>query len=832
MAKRSNIKRSSPAPSPASTPVPVAIPDYYTLVAPEISAQLIKYITNNNSDDPNFLWLGEVLSKEETQVNSALIKSLIITFEYQYVVSWLYYTTANSFFIKNRKSKPFLTLNWSVTSNGNNNTDNNGTRFCELLLLHEISVSNQDNNTNTDGNNIKTTIFDSIVLEILKVYCNDKQTKLDEIDEILSLKEGTWDATLNLVTKFQVLYKMIKHIERKNMVFKNHLNNNLDLWYFPTYEVETDVNGVTKRDGKDKSMGNNIRKKYMILPGGKIIELVINYTQDLTMPLNLKNCITVDDNGVDIAVNYSRNLYDKIDKYQNGIDVKHNVLAYDFDSFMKFNTEVVQLYTIGSDQEELNQLGEFYVNELKFFHSKLRQQKKDFLSSSILHGTRRSSRLIRLEEEQNKNRIIGIWDLKLAQREKYMKARNRALNKFLKTNFKDILLEDLRKSFASDYESAARLTISTAATDSNLNDREIGEFDDAVIKTGENFSKPIFPVIADDTNADEIKNDLSKKCLELPSKYLISKEHIKHLHDNNILLGCYDEYLRNEDNDTTWFYNCISAPNELKVFSGRSDGLQKIDVYGEIICCDKCHRWMSWKGVLEKMFNKREGGENIDTTIIDLYLDAYNLDSLDRLQKQMYKDKIVDMGPSPEETQEKQRADDPTITETNITDADKDIILNANYNSNLLHDLDPSLIIPSSSRRGKRGLEEDSSHNTKKGKYNEDSDNEENRNNGITAKDDDAEIDAEFPIYQTGNRPLEKLKNTNGFRNSLFICLFCLDDIEAQCRDIFINTELVTLRGRERKKQEDQVKRLKAKLKRDLEKKRNDYENMPGQEHE
>lgn len=488
------------------------------------------------------------------------IPELQSSWYYQYVISWLYVTTKSYYTIEENKAM------W------------NDIKFDECLLMRDIQEP--------FGNKSEDNLYDLIRLQLLKLVSNNKGAQLKDWDVAVKYNlQSEHDQTLSEYTEgnatfheltlseqFRVLYRCIKQVERKNMVFKNYLVNHPHLFQFPELSFD--------------------ERALLILPAGKIIEKVMESPENnlLQIPIKLSNCTVTYEEEIGVQGDKVKTKevvhYDyspEIDNYIASVTVDFTPLTHGWESFLEYLSGATDPSLQGFLAEAIPTVAahEVYARKLHVNREKERSM------AELLVRRKRSSRLVAREEELQKKELESEWDEKLDNREQFVRERNKLVGRKCK-KIKDLLWGLIWDKFEQDLkvEKIKRRTadmggestpepVQNSATPLTL-------LDQVVLDNGEKFHSRIVDIA---TPAEPLQVD----SLELPDELLITHEELAKLANHGIPVDSYAE------DDTSWYFQCLCGVTE-KQDGGKNHEEENELVRGHtIICCDMCLRWQHWE---------------------------------------------------------------------------------------------------------------------------------------------------------------------------------------------------------------------------------------------
>lgn len=511
---------------------------------------------------------------------------LINNWKYHYVLSWFYkvsesfITVTNSEYLNENVKK---TVMWKDV------------KFDELTFLEDL-INDVDNNDDynlstedDDEGEVVASIYNKVKLRLLRQVSSNKSAQLADWDIIvrhnLELDHNqyyTFDE-LSVVEKFNVFYKLIKIIEKKNLVFRNYITLNdyvLRLFQFPEFIIDEN-------------------KSLMILPNiGVIVEKITTKTKDaqLIIPLKLQNCTVKYEDSENSSVELVHLEYSNdIDEYIKSIHIEYKVLTSDWLSFVRY-LETIQ----GKNPEIFNFISPYiqhYTEHLVYTRKLLSHREKERSMAELLTRRKRSSRLVAREEETKKKGIEVQWIDKLDSRDHFLKLKSRLLAKGNK-KLKDIIWNEMRVNFEQDLK-VAKLKHRTTniSTTNELVDPQfdnLTELDIDVIKNGTSYNQKIINITVPKANLDE--NHVTTR--EIPNEFCITNADIDEVANFGI------DTTNEKADDMSWLFQCPTChlPNKseesdtigIKVIKSEKDIDNNI-MYNQILCCDVCLKWQHWE---------------------------------------------------------------------------------------------------------------------------------------------------------------------------------------------------------------------------------------------
>lgn len=617
-------------------------------------------------DDP----AKETISPDTERKHVLELNSLLNTWEYQYVVSFMY-CTFPSFFNKNREKKGYFgkkaipqppkLLRDLISSHQNGSSlgsaYNAGIRvsarqqklnlekekelseklegidfegqieygpdhrkFHELLFLQDV-LKYIENGYKFDDDIVafpeyKGDTFAWLLMELAKVY-NQNQSFCDEQGCLLSHENWfseSW-STGNITQKFKILFAVIKFCEIRNIGIRNYINDNMDLFYFPRYDVEiektTKTQPASRRSRKKKINGDNEEQKkakeletilskvetheqFMLMHGGKVVKIIRNVSRPLNLPLREEHAYTSEG---DPLVNFQ----EKIEDYCESIKFVYEVVAFEFDSLMNFNTNVTEFYENNLEIEKQDDLKEYspsedhaeidedytlrqvYMNTkygLELFNSRMKQRQ----SEALFNNKKTSQIFIDKISVKNKQLLEEETKEKSHKQKEYLNKAN-----YLRNKSQRIVRDQLIATLWNRYHS---LQLSSEEMKEEEYFNEIST-ELTNLKFENYFSNVPYLLIWKD-------EDLKK--LEVNDLYFPST---KDVYDMNWLFNCSCDYashtvVRSPNNKTAKenpLSDSVSSLEGLTVIEndGNIETLHDKNIKGDVINCIRCNKWSHFK---------------------------------------------------------------------------------------------------------------------------------------------------------------------------------------------------------------------------------------------
>ncbi|CAB4255478.1 similar to Saccharomyces cerevisiae YLR095C IOC2 Member of a complex (Isw1b) with Isw1p and Ioc4p [Maudiozyma barnettii] len=534
------------------------------------------------------------------------------SWEYQYVITWIY-NVSESFVTK--QIYPGGKSMWKTVN------------FDEILFMKDFLTLLE---TGTDDFNIeeeqddeeevdesKMNLYELVRLSLLRQLGNNKSIELREWDTLIKesfdgVNYNSKFISLPLDKQFEIFLKIIKQIESKNMVFKNFIANNMELFnfiklkendneniLFMTYPVSIVKQTFTHIDSKDSS---------------------------LHVPIMLKNCTVSyeDSNGqIDLEhLDYSK----EIDSYLKNIIITNEVLSYNFSTFLKTFQDFKLIFKGNNNKKQSSDIKKIVdsfessfewvvlarINSAKL----LLQRVKNQSMRQLMTRRKRSTRLIEKEEETKKKVAENHLEDKIDHRQTFLKLRKRTVAKIIK-RCKENMWNQLWAKFEQDCK------IEKKSSKWNMNEVDenvtiespLNLIDKYVLPNGLNYNTKIII-----TDLITEKNSLSQheQIEELPTSLCITEPDI--VEANQLGMGPEIEQI---DNQNDWMFQCTcmtdkkttEPPGTMEVTATipivknepiiihQNDGeeinlekFHKLDILNRpIICCDVCHKWQHWE---------------------------------------------------------------------------------------------------------------------------------------------------------------------------------------------------------------------------------------------
>ncbi|CDO96263.1 unnamed protein product [Kluyveromyces dobzhanskii CBS 2104] len=412
-------------------------------------------------------------------------------------------------------------------------------------------------------------MFKSILLRLIRSLEQDKTVSLKHWDEIVKYhifhsklnKTLLWYtedvnckfADLTVLKQFEIIFHMIKLIERKNIGFRNYLQNHLDSFQFP-------------------EIWENDATSLVVLPTGKIIRKQVSIKPEsngLTIPIKLQNCVLVEEteNTVDVIhLDYS----DEIDTYMNDVKIEYETLAHDYRSFVEYLRTIDDVDFQEFFQGLIEYHAEAEVYGRKLYANRIKQQSMQ----ALMVRRKRSSRIVARDEGHHKKETETKWFDKLDRREQFLRHRNRILTRRTK-KLKEYLWSLLWEKYDTDCRQEKMKRRNNDDTLDMDSEQFIQEIDAHVLQFGRNFKQWIVPVDEDAYSYRDVDT------LELPAEVCITQQDLEDLAKFDIPTNKYQ--IDTQD----WYLDCKSGKHGVNDFKKVKD--QKI------VCCEKSHIWELWE---------------------------------------------------------------------------------------------------------------------------------------------------------------------------------------------------------------------------------------------
>ncbi|OBA25466.1 hypothetical protein HANVADRAFT_53913 [Hanseniaspora valbyensis NRRL Y-1626] len=622
------------------------------------------------------------LQKENINKSVLELNQLINTWEYQYVVSFMY-CTFPSFFNKNRDKKGFFgkkpipqpprLLRDLIASHQNNNSfagssfktggirvsvrqqqlnlqkerelseklesiDFDGKveygpdqrKFHEFLFLQDV-LKYIENGYKFDDDIIafpeyKGDTFAWLLMELAIMY-NQSKSFCDE--QGCLLKHDTWFSDSwnngNIVDKFKILFSVLKLYEIRHMGLNNYIKDNMDLFYFPKFDVEiektTKTQSVSKSSRSKKNTtttngdSNNSQKKkkeeeqeketilskietqeqFMLLHGGKIVKIVRNVESPLNLPL--RETHAYDSEGKELV-----KFEEKIKQYTESIKFDYETVAFDFDTLMHFNTNITEFYENNLEVEKNDDLKEYSANEdnaeidedytlrqvymntkygLNLFNSRMRQRE----SEAFFNNKKTSKIFVDKISEKNKKSIEEETKEKSQKQIEYLHKSN-----YLRNKAQRIIRDQVTAQLWNKYHT---LQLSSDEMKEQEFFKDIAVEKLRNLKFESHFRNFPYSLIWKD-------EDLQK--LEINDLYFPSA---KDIYDMNWMFNCSCDStaytgVKSPNNETAkevYVSKFLEDIDNLTVIKDDSDleALHSNNIKGDIISCVRCNRWSHFK---------------------------------------------------------------------------------------------------------------------------------------------------------------------------------------------------------------------------------------------
>ncbi|KAG0668730.1 hypothetical protein C6P45_004398 [Maudiozyma exigua] len=540
-----------------------------------------------------------VVDSIETQFDS--LSKVRQSWEYQYVITWIY-NVSESFVTKT--IYPGGKAMWKTVN------------FDEILFLKDLlTVLNNPNFQQPEvEDESEMNMYVLVRLALLRQLGNNKSIELNQWNDIVntllteskhadlipSTNERFIDSDIN--KQFQIFYHMIKQIESKNMVFKNYITNNMELFdiikikesdeadsnqiMFMTYPIAVIKHCITR----DKSLGKD--------------------KEPWRLPLLLKNCTVKYEDSLGqtdlVHLDYSK----EIDSYLQKIHLINDVISYNFETYLnQFETYQKLL----KKKQPVKKIVESFENSIEWVvlsrinsAKLLSQREKNKSMKELMVRRKRSTRLIEKEEETKKKETESHLEDKIDHREEYLKARKRNVARIMK-RCKENMWNQLWAKFDLDAKQikSERKDLVNGAPGTTV-EEPLTSIDKYVLPNGINYNAKI---ILTDRITDEQTLEKYENIEELPKRLCITKEDISEAEE----FGLNGE-VTHEDNSNDWMFQCAcmkdstneetdTAPESKVVIIHQDDGQEinlekyrKLDILNRpIICCDNCHIWQHWE---------------------------------------------------------------------------------------------------------------------------------------------------------------------------------------------------------------------------------------------
>lgn len=477
-------------------------------------------------------------------------EALVHSWEYQYVLSWLY-NVCESFRTQHSSIAEYI-----IDTTGPIRTYWKDLKFDENLLWIDFHR-----------------VFPHIRLNLLKNVANNKSITMDQWDELLENHVGITDKfdDMRLPDQFNVLYRMIKFIEARNLPFRNYLSNYLDLFDF--YHTELDEH------------------RYLIaLPAiGVLIERQLtrdDNDKELAVPIKLKNCTVQNktDKSIElIHLDYSK----EIDDYMHSVKFETTVLTTDFESFLEY----------WRNHKKNKQINEFctsmipdLIEHILYASKSMTMKEKEDSLAELMTRRKRSSRLVAKEKEVEKEEEQHKWLDKVTDRDQFIKHRNRVVGKFAK-KVKDVIRNEIWYKFEQELktEKLRRRNDPRLNTDSfgPSDEDPLGPMDWQIINDNPVFKENVVSMPPSHIT-DELKEVLPN-LTELPSNLCITNEDIEERKKEG--LPTDNEQLDIQD----WLFDCPGETEPVTTLvSHEKEPEDPRIVNHSLVCCAECFRWQHW----------------------------------------------------------------------------------------------------------------------------------------------------------------------------------------------------------------------------------------------
>ncbi|CCF56576.1 hypothetical protein KAFR_0B02790 [Kazachstania africana CBS 2517] len=476
---------------------------------------------------------------ESTYDKIRQFSDVLTTWYYQYSIAWFYIVCNNS-------PKPM----WKSI------------RFDEVLLLNNILKLQKDikedyDDEDDDEENEHDHLYEILRFQLLKSLTNSKSTDWNtSVNELLSNSgRDTFQGEfikLDVSRQFEIIYHVIKQIESKNLIFRNYLNNNFDLFNFPFIKLDDS-------------------KQLIVLPtNGTVVEKKVIYPdpQDYMVPIKLSNCTIKTDEL--IHLDYSQ----EINSYLDELKISYKPISTTFNEYVKLCHECPGL----NDFLEIKTINSIDSVKLQ------QQLVKEKSMKELLTRRKRSSRLVAKEEETKKRELEDTILTKLDNRDNFMKLRHRNVSRLSK-KIKEVIWNQLWNNFEIDFKN---FKLSNKNIDLfDLNDENLNAIDLKVLEKGEKFGNLIIKT----QNLDPMETSklAETNILELPTDICITQKEIDTFEE--LTNSKFDNYPDNKD----WIFKCSCHLDLPPIVTNENEkDLDEMVLNHEIICCDLCYKWQHW----------------------------------------------------------------------------------------------------------------------------------------------------------------------------------------------------------------------------------------------
>ncbi|KAL3232070.1 ISWI one complex protein 2 [Nakaseomyces bracarensis] len=414
-------------------------------------------------------------------------------------------------------------------------------------------------------------VFPHIRLNLLKNVANNKSITLDQWYDILSNHMEINDnfEKLTLSEQFNLLFKIIKHIEARNLPFRNYLINYLDLFEFEHIEIQ--------------------QHKYIYaLPNtGVLVQRTLKKKSntELKVPIKLQNCTVVDkkDGMMDlIHLDYSNEIND----YFAAFEFENEILSTDWETFLAYwdkhkNDKLIDEFCVTLVPE--------YINHILYSSRAIKNKEKEESLAELLTRRKRSSRLVAKEEEVKKQDDQDTLMDKVAERSQYIKHKHRVVSKTVK-KVKDIIRNEIWFRFEQELkrEKVRRRNNPKLSSDSFGPDdaHPLGDMDWEIINQNTVFKEKVVQI------PPSIINDSTMKMLpeyeDLPIQLCLSEDELNQLNDQG--MGSEKEHVDTLD----WFFNCPGELDAQAQFISHETEPPANVSESSLVSCGECMRWQHW----------------------------------------------------------------------------------------------------------------------------------------------------------------------------------------------------------------------------------------------
>lgn len=475
-------------------------------------------------------------------------RSLLSSWHYQYVISWLY-----------KVADSYVTVNWVE---GFKPMWRN-IKFDEFLLLEDLRTVDK---LGLLGEHDEGSLYRAIRLQLLKQMTNHKANKLQDWDAVLNHQLGTNTNfhELSVFDQLETIYRVIKIIESKSLVFKNYLSSNLDLFQFAEYTLDEN-------------------RSLLVLPNvGVVVEKTLARPEEISLhvPVKLENCtVKYWDEKTQVVELIHLDYSNAIQDYLESFKVQYNVLTKGWNEFLEW-------YAREPNMIDFDEWIPIYAEHQLHVNRLIAHREKERSMAELLVTRKRSSRLVAREEETRRRDLENKWYEKLDDRDFFLRTRAKVVAKQLK-RIKDSLWSQVWQNFETDLkELKEQKRHELGEPEQPARDDELTKLDLQVIQDGPRFTKRIIP-----SPAARAKITTPT---EMPSELCVDQQELDELESFGIAIN------GEHPDDRSWVFHCPNEPeipplvitniDEEEAASQTHDNL----LSKPIIRCDMCLQWQHW----------------------------------------------------------------------------------------------------------------------------------------------------------------------------------------------------------------------------------------------